>query len=74
MKRNIQKAVKSKKERKGVLPFPNCQPFEAHSSELKPDPVGNLGQASVLGIAHSILFFGVNKDPFDGRLTSLVQL
>ena len=53
---------------------PQCWLFEVHGSELKPDPVGNLGQASVLCIPHGMLLFGVRKDPFDGLLAPLVQL
>ena len=58
----------------GVPPLPYSQLFEVHGSELKPDPVGNLGQASVLCIPHGMLLFGVRKDPFDGLLAPLVQL
>ena len=43
----------------GVSPFPNGKLFEIHGNELKPDPVGNLGQASVLSIPHGVLLFGV---------------
>ena len=48
----------------GVSPFPNGKLFEIHGNELKPDPVGNLGQASVLSIPHGVLLFGVRKDAF----------
>lgn len=58
----------------GVSPFPNGKLFEIHGNELKPDPVGNLGQASVLSIPHGVLLFGVRKDAFDGLLAPLVQV
>jgi hypothetical protein len=58
----------------GVSPFPLGQLFEVHGSKLKPDPVGNLGQASVLCIPHGIRFFGIGKDPFDVLLAPLVQV
>ena len=61
-------------KRMGVPPLPYSQLFEVHGSELQPDPVGNLGQASVLCIPHGMLLFGVRKDPFDGLLAPLVQL
>ena len=67
--------MKAKKtERMGIPPLPYSEFFEVHGSELKPDPVGNLGQAPVLCIPHGMLLFGVRKDPFDGLLAPLVQL
>jgi len=40
------------KRRKMFLPPPYRQFFQIHGSEFKPDPVGNSGQASMVGIAH----------------------
>jgi len=33
-----------------VIPHPCCQLFEVHSSELKPDPLRDSGQASVIAV------------------------
>jgi len=52
-----------------VIPRPCCQLFEVHSSELKPDPLRDSGQASVMRITHSVFFFRVSKHPLY-RLTS----
>ena len=69
------KRVKAKETKgMGVSPFPNGKLFEIHGNELKPDPVGNLGQASVLSIPHVVLLFGVRKDAFDGLLAPIVQV
>ena len=57
-----------------IPPLPFRQLFEIHGSELKPDPIGNLGQASVGSIPHGVLLFGVRKDAFDGFLAPLVQV
>jgi hypothetical protein len=45
---------------------PPCQLFEIHGSKFKLYPVCHLSQASVLRITHSVFFFGVGKDPFNG--------
>ena len=47
--------------------------FEVHGSKFKLDPVGNLGQASVLRITHGVFFLGVGKDPFNGLFPPLVE-
>ena len=54
---------------------PTCygQLFQIHGSKFKLDPVCNLGQASVLSIAHGVFFLGVGKDSFNGLLAPLVQ-
>ena len=44
-----------------ILPFPCRQLFEIHGSKPKLDPIGHLGQASVLGVAHAVLFLRVCK-------------
>lgn len=45
---------------RGWIP-PIRQLFEVHGSELKPDPVCHLGQASVCRIAHPMLFLCIGK-------------
>ena len=62
------------KGRNSVPPQPSGQLFEVHGSKFKLDPVGYLGQASVLSIAHGVFFLGVGKDPFNGLLAPLVQI
>ena len=51
---------------KTLLPLPGCQFFQIHGSKLKLHPVRHLSQASVLCITHSVFFFGVCKDAFNG--------
>ena len=51
---------------KTLLPLPGCQLFQIHGSKLKLHPVRHLGQASVLRITHSVLFFSICKDTFNG--------
>ena len=47
--------------------------FEVHGSKFKLDPVGNLGQASVLRITHGVFFLGVGKDPFNGLFSPFIE-
>ncbi len=54
--------------------FPVCQLFEVHGSKFEPHPVGNLGQTSVVGITHTMLFFGVGKNPLNGFFALRVKL
>jgi hypothetical protein len=58
---------------KTLLPLPGCQLFQIHGSKLKLHPVRHLGQASVLRITHSVFFFGVCKDTFNGLFTPPVK-
>ena len=58
---------------KTLLPLPGCQLFQIHGSKLKLHPVRHLGQASVLCITHSVLFFGVCKDAFNRLFTPPVK-
>ena len=51
---------------KTLLPLPGGQLFQIHGSKLKLHPVRHLGQASVLCITHSVLFFSICKDTFNG--------
>ena len=46
--------------------LPSGQLFEIHSSKFKSHPVGDLGQTTVTGITHGVLFFRIRKDPFNG--------
>ena len=57
-----------------VPDFPFCQLFAVHSSKLKPHPIGNLSQTSVVGITHTMLFFGVGKDPLNGFFAFCVKV
>ncbi len=58
---------------KTLLPLPGCQFFQIHGSKLKLHPVRHLSQASVLCITHSVFFFGVCKDAFNGLFTPPVK-
>ena len=58
---------------KTLLPLPGCQFFQIHGSKFKLHPVHHLGQASVLRITHSVFFFGVCKDAFNGLFTPPVK-
>ena len=60
------------KGRNSVPPQPSGQLFQIHGSKFKLDPVCNLGQASVLSIAHGVFFLGVGKDSFNGFFPLLV--
>ena len=60
------------KGRNSVLPQPSGQLFQIHGSKFKLHPVCNLGQASVLSIAHGMFFLGVGKDSFNGFFPLLV--
>lgn len=57
-----------------LLPFTSGQLFQIHGSKLKLHPVCHLGQASVLCITHSVLFFGVRKDAFNSLFPLLVKI
>lgn len=46
-----------------VFPLPACKLFQIHGSKFKFLPLRNASQASHVGIAHSVLFFGIGKDP-----------
>ena len=59
---------------KTLLPLPGGQLFQIHGSKLKLHPVRHLGQASVLRITHSVFFFGVCKDAFNGLFPLLVKI
>ena len=54
--------------------FPLCQLFEVHGSKLKPHPVGNLGQTSIMRITHPMLFFGVGKNTLNGFFAPCVKI
>lgn len=41
--------------------------------KIKPGPVGNFGQASVMSITHSVVFFGDTKHHLDGMLAFGIQ-
>ena len=54
--------------------FPSSQLFEVHGSKFKPHPFGDLGQTSIKRIAHTMLFFGIGKDPLNGFFAFCVKL
>ena len=54
--------------------FPSGQLFEVHGSKLKSHPFGDLGQASVKCITHTMLFFGIGKDPLNGFLAFGIKI
>ena len=57
----------------GIFPFPICKLFQIHGSKSKLHPVGNLSQACVSGISHSMLLFGIRKNTFNGFFSCLVH-
>ena len=57
-----------------LLPLPTGQLFQVRGSKLKLHPVCHLSWASVLCITHSVFFFGVRKDAFNGLFTLLVKI
>ena len=57
-----------------LLPLPTGPLFEIHGSKLELHQVSYRGLASVLCIAHSVLFFGVCKDVFNGLFPLLVKI
>ena len=72
---NIYERKNSKAKRgQQVPPFPCGQFFQVHGSKLKLHPVRHLSQASVLRITHRVFFLGVREDPFNGFLSTLVEL
>ena len=50
--------------KKGASSRPHRQLFQIHGSEFKPDPVGNSGQASMVGITHAVLFLSISERSF----------
>ena len=55
-----------KREQEMPPSFPSGQLFEVHGSKFKSHPVGDLGQTTVTGITHGVLFFRICKNPFNG--------
>ena len=45
----------------GAQGLPSGQLFEIHGSKLEPHPFGDLGQTSIKRIAHTVLFFGIDR-------------
>ena len=46
--------------------MPKSELFEIHGSKFEPHPRSDSGQAAVVGIAHTMLFFGIGKNPLNG--------
>ena len=57
----------------GVFPVPVSKLFQIHSSKSKLHPVRNLSQACVSGISHTVFFFGIRKDTFNGFFSCFVH-
>ena len=51
-----------------------CEFFEIHGSKFKPYPIRDLGESAVGGITHSVFFFRILKDPFNGFLWGLSRI
>lgn len=51
--------------RMACFSLPGGQLFQVYGSKFKLHPVGNLGQASVLRIAHTVFLLGIRKDTLD---------
>ena len=56
-----------------AFPRPVCKLFQIHGSKFKPHPLRNAGQASHVGIAHRVFFFGICKDTLNRFLTFFVN-
>ena len=56
-----------------AIPFPGGQLFQIHGSKFKLHPVCHLGQASVLGVTHAVLFFRIGKYTLDLLFSQPVQ-
>ena len=56
-----------------ILPLSFGEFFEIHGSKLKPYPIRDLGEAAVRRITHSVFFFRIRKDAFNGFFTLLVR-
>lgn len=48
--------------------------FEVKRGEFELDPCSNSGQPSIWGITHSVFFFGVSEDTFNGLGAQCVGL
>ena len=57
-----------------ISPLSFCEFFEIHGSKFKPYPIRDLGEAAVGGITHSVFFFRIRKDPFNGFFALLVKV
>ena len=58
----------------GCIPFPSSQLFEIHGSKFKLHPVGHLGEASVLRIAHAVFLFCIGEHTLYFLFSQPVQL
>lgn len=56
-----------------AFPRPVCKLLQIHGSKFKPHPLRNAGQASHVGIAHRVFFFGVCKDTLNRFFAFLVN-
>ena len=56
-----------------AFPRPVCRLFKIHGNKFKPHPLRNAGQASHVGIAHRVFFFGICKDTLNRFLTFFVN-
>ena len=56
-----------------TFPFPISELFQIHGSKSKLHPVRNLSQACVSGISHTVFFFGIRKDTFNGFFSCFVH-
>ena len=54
--------------------MPVCQLLEIHGKKFKPYPVGNMGQTSIVGITHTMLFFAVGKNPLNSFFSLCVKI
>ena len=57
-----------------ITPLSFCEFFEIHGSKFKPYPIRDLGEAAIGGITHSVFFFRIRKDPFNGFFALLVKV
>ena len=51
----------------------DCILFQIHRSKFKPDPFGNLGQASEISVTHAVFFLGICKYTFNCFFPMLVE-
>ena len=72
-KRKNERYNTGKTVRVSIPPYPFCILFQIHGSKFKLHPVCHMGQASVLGVTHVVLFFRIGKYTLDLLFSQPVQ-
>ena len=58
----------------GIPPAPLCELFQIHGSKFELDPIRDLSQACISGIAHPMLLLRIRKDTLYRFFSCLVHL